>query len=158
MKEKFGFHILSLYANKFLDKLESAFQIDSADLIKVYHKEAGNCVNRGRYDEAISLCQKAIKLDQNDVEAHYQLGIAYMGKRLDEEAINSLQKVLKLDSGRASANFRLGVLLERTGSLDSAITSYKKAIKLKPQGADCSWPDRRRSAGYGNCNKKNVQR
>ena len=96
MKEKFGLHILSLYANKFLDKLESAFRIDSADLIKVYHKEARNCVNRGRYDETVSLCQKAIKLRQNDAEAHYQLGIAYMGKRLDEEATNSLQKASSL--------------------------------------------------------------
>ncbi|GAG29126.1 unnamed protein product, partial [marine sediment metagenome] len=122
MKEKFGLHILGLYANKFLDKLESAFQLDSADLLKVYHEGAGNCVKRGRYDEAILLCQKAIKLDQDDVEAHYQLGIAYMGKRLDEEAINSLQKVLKLAPSRAGAHFRLGVLLERTGSLDSAIT------------------------------------
>ncbi|NQT02056.1 MAG: tetratricopeptide repeat protein, partial [Planctomycetes bacterium] len=136
MKEKFGFHILRLYTNKFLDKLENAFQLDSADLIKVYHNKAGNCVNRGRYDEAVALCQKAIKLDRNNVEAHYQLGIAYTGKRLDEEAVNSLQKVLKLDPDRAGAHFRLGVLLERTGALDSAITSYKKAIKLEPKRAD----------------------
>ena len=128
MREKFGLHILGLYTNKFLDKLESAFKIDSNDLIKVYHKGAGNSVKRGRYDEAISLCKKAIKIDQNDVEAHYQLSIAYTGKRLNEDAINSLQKVLKLEPGRVDAYYRLGVLLEKTGSLDSAITSYKKAI------------------------------
>jgi hypothetical protein len=58
MKEEFGFRILGLYANKFLDRVEGAFQIDSADLIKVYHEGAKSCINRSRYDEAISLCQK----------------------------------------------------------------------------------------------------
>ena len=97
MKEKFGLHILSLYANKLLDKLESAFQIDSEDLIKIYHKEAGTYVSRGKYDEAIAACQKAIKLDQDDAEAHYQLGIAYMGKQMDELAA-SITVVVELEA------------------------------------------------------------
>ena len=71
MKEKLGFYILSLYVNKFLDKLERAFEIEPVDLIKVYHKEAETCIKRTEYAEAIDLCQKAIKLDHKDAEAYY---------------------------------------------------------------------------------------
>jgi tetratricopeptide (TPR) repeat protein len=132
MGEKFAFQILGLY----LDKLERVFRLDSKDLIKAYREKAEDCINRGRYGEAISACQKAIKLSPDDVEVNYQLGVAYMGDRLAEEAIGSFQKVLKLEPNHAGAHFRLGVLYEKTGAIDNAVASYKKAINLKPDQAD----------------------
>jgi len=39
MIEKFAFNILGLYANKFLDRLERAFQLNSKELIEVYQKK-----------------------------------------------------------------------------------------------------------------------
>lgn len=81
MREKFTFNILGLYVNKFLDKLERAFQLDAKELIEVCHVRAKACIKRGGYDEAISLCQKALKLDHDDIEAHYQLGVAYKEER-----------------------------------------------------------------------------
>ncbi|MHC4144149.1 MAG: tetratricopeptide repeat protein [Planctomycetota bacterium] len=143
MKEILELHLVGLYANKFLDALENAFRINSTDLIQVYHKEAAKCVSRGRYNEAISLCQKAIKLDQADVEAHYQLAIAHIGMSADEKAIESLQKVLKLDPECSGAHFRLGVLLEKTGSLEPWIRKVSTGKPLnrstKPSNLPLMW-------------------
>ena len=136
MREKFTLHGLGHILGLYLDKLERAFQLDSKDVIKVNQERARDCIKRGRYDAATSLCQKTLELDPENVEAQYQLGVAYMGNQLMEEAMRSFRKVLKLAPNRAGAHYRLGVLYDRTGALDSATTSYKKAIKLEPEQAD----------------------
>ena len=66
MNGKNIFHVLGLY----LDKLERAFQLDSTDMVRLYHEKAASAIKRGAYDSAISQCQKALKVDADDVEAH----------------------------------------------------------------------------------------
>ncbi|KKL88376.1 hypothetical protein LCGC14_1925370, partial [marine sediment metagenome] len=131
MARQLTFHVLGLY----LDKLERAFSLDAEDLKKIYHQRAAQCIKRGGYDAAISTCLKALALNDDDVEARYQLGVAYMGNRSVDKAIDSFKKVLKLDPGRAGAHFRLGVLYEKASALDDAVASYKKAIKLADERA-----------------------
>ncbi len=63
-------NVLGLY----LDKIERAFSLDSQDLVKINHERAAACIKRGAYDSAIPLCQKALRSDEDDIQALYQLG------------------------------------------------------------------------------------
>ncbi len=73
-------HILGLY----LDKVEKAFQIDSQELGNIYRERGKDLNSAGRHEQAVAICQKAVAIDENDVEAQYQLGVAYMGNRIGE--------------------------------------------------------------------------
>ena len=56
--------------------------LDSKDLIKLHHEEARTAINHHAYDKAINSCQKVLESNPNDIEAHYQVGVAYMGNRM----------------------------------------------------------------------------
>jgi len=55
-----------------------------------------------RYDDAIECHRKALAIDPNFVEAHFNLAMVYEQKRLFREAISQFRKVNRLAGARAS--------------------------------------------------------
>jgi tetratricopeptide (TPR) repeat protein len=60
-----------------------------------------------KYDEAISKFKEAVKIDENNAEIYYNLGIVYESKNLPEEASQMYTKALDLNPGHKLASKHL---------------------------------------------------
>src|SRR5579872_4512273 len=85
-----------------------------------------------RLDEAISMCQEAVRLKPAFGEAHSQLGNALYMKGLHEEGVSQLEEAIRLQPSYAQAHFNLGVALVARGGLDEAISQFQEALKCNP--------------------------
>jgi len=60
-----------------------------------------------RYDDAIGKFKEAIKIDENNAEIYYNLGIVYESKNLPEEASQMYMKTLELNPSHRLASKHL---------------------------------------------------
>lgn len=118
----------------------------------------------GQLDQAIEEFKKAIAIDGNYADAHYNLGMIYHMKAAQENnistrdlntnfptqsykkkweniekldlAINEFNEVLRLEPNAADAHLKLGLLYDNKGDIDNAMIEYRKTVDLDPTGPD----------------------
>jgi tetratricopeptide (TPR) repeat protein len=89
----------------------------------------------GRMPDAIAHYEKALRLNPDYAEAHYNLGIALDAEGRTEEAIARFEEALRLNLDLADAHKRLGSLFYKTGRLPEAISEDEAAVRLQPAQA-----------------------
>jgi TolB-like protein/Flp pilus assembly protein TadD len=89
-------------------------------------------------DQAYSLANRAIALDDNDSNAFSFLGVIHMMRRSYDLAEHCYQKALALNPNRPVVMSTLGMLYGYLGRPDEGIAYYKQA-KLIDQFYDPSW-------------------
>jgi tetratricopeptide (TPR) repeat protein len=77
--------------------------------------------------------QKAIKIDDNQPGAHYNLAQCMRRVRLREQAVKEYRRSIELDPNMAEAYNNLGVTLRELGHTDQAIVEFKNAIAKEPR-------------------------
>jgi tetratricopeptide (TPR) repeat protein len=80
--------------------------------------------------------EKAVAVDPNNADAHYNLGLIYFGDRNLEKAVVQYKKAIALDPRHANARLNLGIALAQAGSYDQAVAEYEEAIKVRPDFAE----------------------
>jgi TolB-like protein/class 3 adenylate cyclase/Tfp pilus assembly protein PilF len=85
---------------------------------------------------AEELAQRAVALDDDAPEAHWVLGLVYLGLRQLDHAMAEARKALALDPNLASAHSLLGQALHYTGHSQDAIESLTTAMRLDPHDRD----------------------
>ena len=90
----------------------------------------------GRYADAITAFQEAIKLRTDYKEAFYNMGLAQQNTGKMAAAINSFTKAIELDGNYADAHAALGSAYRKNGQHSAASRAYKTALKLKPDNSD----------------------
>lgn len=117
-------------------------QIDSNGKDAHIWNELGSVyLNSGRFDEAITACTKAIKLDSGFGWAFSNLALAHMYKGQNAEAILYFQRSIELfsdDKDKAVTWNRLGNLYRRQADYDNAIAAYQMADELDPESTPIS--------------------
>jgi len=94
---------------------------------------------KGRLDEAIEHCQKAMEISPNRPQAYNNLGNVFAAQGRNDEAIKYLQRAIQIEPGYAEAHNNLGAILASQGWLDEAIEHFQKAIQSKPDYADAHY-------------------
>ncbi len=89
-----------------------------------------------RFDETIDIARKALELNPNQPQSHYNLANAYQEKGEPEVAIKSYLKALEMKPNYLEAHTNLGNTLKEQGKLDEAIRSYENALAIKPDTPD----------------------
>jgi hypothetical protein len=69
------------------------------------------------------------------VEAHINLGEAYLRQGQLEKATASLEQAVRLQPGHVDSHNRLGILARQQGRLDEAIAHYQEAVEISPNFA-----------------------
>lgn len=88
----------------------------------------------GRYNEAISMYEKALKLDKNSAIAKYELAYTYMALERYDDAIKLLKSVVKKPNDYQKMSYvLLGTCLNLSGKSKKAIKEYKKGLKAYPK-------------------------
>jgi len=81
-------------------------------------------------------CRKAIRLEPDFAEAHFNLGCVLHQKGDLNGAIQELREAVRLQPDYAIAHFNLGCVLGIKGDLVGAEREYGEAIGLRPDDAD----------------------
>jgi len=90
----------------------------------------------GRLERAVSSFTKALQINPDYAEAHYNLGNALRDLGKLEEAVSSFTKALQINPNYAQAHNNLGNALKYLGKLEEAVTSYNKALQINPDFAE----------------------
>jgi tetratricopeptide (TPR) repeat protein len=123
-------------------KLNDAIEI-AKNLIKNYPHDsillniAGACyAGLGKLNNAASCYKKAILINPDFADFHYNLGNVLNDLGKPYEAIDSFKKVLQILPDNSIALFNLGVTLQKLGQLDEAANYYELATKADPEDSD----------------------
>jgi tetratricopeptide (TPR) repeat protein len=87
--------------------------------------------------QVILALKKVIRQYPQDVEAHYNLGMAYLHLGRNLEALEVLQKAANLDPRSALAHLGRGVAFSRLGKGPQAVEAFRRAVALKPDNPLC---------------------
>jgi tetratricopeptide (TPR) repeat protein len=91
----------------------------SSNSIKAYH-----------YREAVKHFDKAISLNPDFAEAHYNKGVAEMALSDFDTAIKDFDTAITLNPDLAEAHYNKGIILIQQGKTDEAITALSRAGEL----------------------------
>ncbi|MBM3236667.1 tetratricopeptide repeat protein [Candidatus Poribacteria bacterium] len=89
-----------------------------------------------RYDDAITLYDRILKLNPNLADAYGNRGNVYRDKQEYDRAIQDYDKVIAINPNLAEAYNNRGIAYKDKGLYDLAIQDYDKAIAINPNLAD----------------------
>jgi tetratricopeptide (TPR) repeat protein len=92
----------------------------------IVHREARNDL------KAAEDLQRAIKIDDRQAGAHYNLAQCLRRLNLREQAVKEYRRSIELDDGMVEAYNNLGITLRELGHSDQAIEEFRKAIVKEP--------------------------
>lgn len=91
---------------------------------------------RGEYELAGKMLQKANEIDEGYPQIHNELGTVYLKEERFDDAMTAFRKAILLDPSFADAYYNLGNLYERLCEYEKAAEYYRKAIETNPQFAN----------------------
>ncbi len=98
-------------------------------------KEGTSTMLLKKYEEAVECFEKAIELNSELTEAHYNLAISYVELEKYKKSVKALNRVLQLDPDHANAYYALGYSYYKLKKYDDAVDAFKHAVELKPDNA-----------------------
>lgn len=103
----------------------------------IKHYEEGRILHqKGKLSSAERAYKKAIKINQNFVEAHNNLGTVLLDRGRFKEASVTFRKALKLLPDHPTVLNNIGNVLQLQGENEKAIAWFNKAISHEPEFVD----------------------
>ena len=99
----------------------------------IYNEAASCCIKLNRAEEAKKLLKKAIKLDKEYSEAHFNLALAHEILEENELAFKVYTKLIEIRPSYIPAYNNLGSLHLREGDPKEALKVFKKILKINPE-------------------------
>jgi tetratricopeptide (TPR) repeat protein len=113
-----------------IKKIREQF-VDDYSLVRA----ANELLKADDFGQAEQKCREALKLDQNNAQAHYTLACCLEPRGMLEEATSHLIEAVRLDPNYADAHFNLGQAMFRLGKPDEAIKHLSLVVQLEPDHA-----------------------
>jgi tetratricopeptide (TPR) repeat protein len=94
----------------------------------------GRCLlQRGRWSEAASSYESALRLAPGDADNLANYGMALAEQGLHEQASQAYRRALAAQPDHAVAHYNLGNACSELGDVGLAIDAYREALRLKPE-------------------------
>ena len=90
---------------------------------------------QSRHEDALACCERALQLDDRQVDALLNQGFAYSSLGLHEKAVDACRRAISIDCGYDDAYVCLGVVLSRANELEEASDAFQRALDINPQSA-----------------------
>jgi tetratricopeptide (TPR) repeat protein/SAM-dependent methyltransferase len=90
----------------------------------------------GQSEQAVANYTKALQIEPDFTEAHYNLGNVLNGLGRSEEAVASLTRALALKPDFVEAHNNLGNIFKALGRSEEAIACLTKALEIEPNAAE----------------------
>jgi tetratricopeptide (TPR) repeat protein len=86
----------------------------------------------GRASDAAAEFSQAIRLQPDNADAHYNLGIALEQADRVQEAVGEFKETIRLRPDDADAHFNLGIALATLGQIDKSVAEFSEALRIRP--------------------------
>lgn len=93
---------------------------------------------RGEIDESIDNYERALRLRDGNVAAHFGLARALSAKQKTDAAIFHLRRTLEIQPDYIAASNDLGVLLASKGEITGAIAAWRQTLSFDADNADAA--------------------
>ncbi|MGH9358041.1 MAG: tetratricopeptide repeat protein [Terriglobia bacterium] len=107
--------------------------------VRALFREEANFRSNGQFPEAIDALRRAIKIDPENPNLHYELGATLLMIRDWEDARVELLEAIRHDPNSADLHNGLGYALEKLGEIRPALHQFRLARRLDP--TDTSYRD-----------------
>jgi tetratricopeptide (TPR) repeat protein len=111
----------------------------SAQADKEIIKKGNDAYKKADYKTAAVNYGEAVKKNDTNTVAQYNLGNALYKNKNYEDAVNAYEKAqvqMKTPAEKSSAQYNKGVVLQNDKKLEECIEAYKTALKTDPKNAD----------------------
>lgn len=106
---------------------------DTAYLAKQNYLHAKTLIQRGRFTDAATALENALKLDESEPTYHYELGaLLAANPRYRTDAERHLLRASELDPSLLEVYLALGTLYEKAGRPEEAARSYRELLRWEP--------------------------
>jgi tetratricopeptide (TPR) repeat protein len=119
-----------------IGEFQKAIELDPNDAAARVSLGAILCDVKHDYAGAEAQFGEAIRLQGNDPNAHYCLGLSLRHQGKLDQAIAALEEAIRLQPGNPGAYEILGDILLGQGKPPEAIAKYRQAIRLNPNNAE----------------------
>ncbi len=130
-----GICSLSLYDPEAgLQYLEQALKLDprEEDLVSIYSYMAQCLKEMERYTDALTVLNKAEKIDSERTDIYNLMGFCYFKLKKHEDAIECFKKVLKLDPTSGIDYANIASNYRDMGNREQAVNYYRIALEFDP--------------------------
>ena len=108
-------------------KVFTGFAYD--ELVRIYKQE-------GQVELLIAVCEKAVRVQPEDVGFLNELGLAYLSAGQYEKACETFRQMTALEDDNPVFYLKLGEALLASGKPDDANAAFERAAKIDPLDAD----------------------
>lgn len=95
--------------------------------------KSGIFFETGNYDEVLTCCEKAFKLNPGRDEAWLNRGLAFMALQKYDNALKSFEEALAVNANKPETHTHRGNALRKLGSVEQSQKCYERAIQLAPE-------------------------
>jgi arylsulfatase A-like enzyme/Flp pilus assembly protein TadD len=144
-----SYEILSLYVeylmeldqyDRIISILNSRYSAQMEQDPELWNILGQSYIKKGNIEDSVEAFEKAISIDNEYVDALFNLGSIYLSlsiktKGQDElkKALQNLKRAIEIDPGFAKTYNSLGAAYLQAGDLDNAINSWEKTIQLSSE-------------------------
>ncbi len=108
---------------------KSSEKLGSQETATAYLRQSYNLQTLGKLDEAIAICQQAIKVNPDLSWGYHTLGDFLTEKGILDDAITSYRSAIKVNPNAAWSHYELGKCLEKKEQPEEAIAAYHNSIQ-----------------------------
>jgi len=117
----------SLLDRELRHKVFTGFAYD--ELVRIYKQE-------GLIDRLMSICEKAVGIQPEDVGLLTEMGSTYLLAGDYEKACDTFRKLILMEEDNPAFACRLGEALLYSGNPDASVEAFEKAAQIDPEEAD----------------------
>ena len=96
-----------------------------------YFNTAVELEKEKKWNEAIKLYSALLKINNNDFDANYRMGLLYITLQNMNDAFNYMKQAMKLKNDDPRVQFQMGVLMFSSGRATEALKYLERSMDLK---------------------------
>ena len=91
-----------------------------------------SCLQSGRVEEALRAYDRAIELNPDQLESHFNRGNVLLRLQRQSEALAAFERAIAISPELAMAHYNRATLLSAAGRVDEARRGYQRTLELDP--------------------------
>ncbi len=118
------------FTNSIITSFNNFINLSKDETADIYRLMSSRILKKKNPIKAIPILEKVVALNQDDANAIFELGSAYLSEGIYDKAIDYFKDAIKLDPNNYDYYFKIGFAYERKELFVNAIITYKKVIEI----------------------------